>query len=164
MTDPLAADPAPRESVVARLRPHVRALILPTVLLVAVAAAFGYLGGSFPETWQNLTAVGVAAVLVLVGWLMPFASWLARHYTITTRRIVIREGVFVRTRQEVLHSRVTAVTVRQGPIQSVIGSGDVVLERDNLASVVLSDVPGPTLVATALDDLASDRGADRGHR
>lgn len=153
MTDPLATDPAPRESVVARLRPHVRALILPTVLLVAVAAAFGYLGGSFPETWQNLTAVGVAAVLVLVGWLMPFASWLARHYTITTRRIVIREGVFVRTRQEVLHSRAVDATVRTGALQTLFHSGDVIVDVGGPRPVILRDLPAPLMVQAALHDL-----------
>lgn len=153
MTDPLAADPAPRESVVARLRPHVRALILPTVLLVAVAAAFGYFGGSFPETWQNLTAAGVAAVLVLVGWVMPFASWLARHYTITTRRIVIREGVFVRTRQEVLHSRAVDATVRTGALQTLFHSGDVIVDVGGPRPVILRDLPAPLMVQAALHDL-----------
>ena len=50
-----------RETVVARLRPHARALIGPTALLLVVAAAFGYLGGSFPELWQNLALAGVCA-------------------------------------------------------------------------------------------------------
>lgn len=153
MTDPLSTDPAPRESVVARVRPHVRALIVPTVLLVAVAAAFGYFGGSFAETWQNLTVVGVAAALVIVGWFVPFASWLARHYTVTTRRIVIREGVFVRTRQEVLHSRAVDATVRTGALQTLFHSGDVIVEVASARPVILRDVPAPLVMQAALLDL-----------
>ena len=153
MSDPLITEPAAPETVVARVRSHVRALILPTLLLVAVAAAFGYLGGSFPEAWQNLTAAGVAAVLVLVGWFMPFASWLARHSTITTRRIVLRQGVFVRTRQEVLHSRASDATVRMGALQSLFGSGDVIVDVAQARPVTLRDVPAPLTVQAALNDL-----------
>lgn len=153
MFDPLSTDPGPRETVIARVRPHVRALILPTVLLVAVAGAFGYLGGSFPEDWQNLTAAGVAVLLVVVGWLLPFASWLARHYTITTRRIVLRQGLFVRTRQEVLHSRAVDATVRTGALQALFGSGDVIVDVGQARPVTLRDIPAPVSVQAALHDL-----------
>ena len=39
-----------REVVVARLRPHVRVLFWPTVLLLAVCAAYGYFGGSSSDS------------------------------------------------------------------------------------------------------------------
>jgi len=38
-----------REVVVARLRPHVRVLFWPTVLLLAVCAAYGYFGGRYVD-------------------------------------------------------------------------------------------------------------------
>src|ERR1700712_1466462 len=91
-----------REVVVARLRPHVRALFWPTLLLVAVAAALGYFSGMLTQSWQVIAALGAALVVVVVGWLFPLCAWLARNYTITTRRIVLRSGVFVRLRQELL--------------------------------------------------------------
>lgn len=153
MSDPLNVDPTPRETVVARVRPHVRALILPTALLIAVAGAAGYLAGTFAEDWQNLTVVGVAGVLVVVGWLLPFASWLARHYTITTRRTVLREGVFVRTRQEVLHSRAVDATVRTSALQTLFGSGDVIVDVGQPRPITLRDVPAPLTVQAALHDL-----------
>jgi len=142
-----------RETVVARLRPHARALIAPTTLLVAVAAAFGYLAGSLPETWQNLALAGVAALLVAVGWLLPLAAWLARHYTVTTRRIVLRRGVFVRVRQEVLHSRAIDATVRTSGLQGLFGTGDVLIAVGQPEPVILHDLAKPALVQSALHDL-----------
>jgi uncharacterized membrane protein YdbT with pleckstrin-like domain len=142
-----------RELVVARLRPHSRALFWPTVLLVAVAGAFGYFGGMLREQGQFLPALGGALLLVTLGWFLPLCAWLARNYTITTRRIVLRSGVFVRVRQELLHSRGVDVSVRKTPLQRLFGSGDVAVNVATDRRVVLKDIPGADLVQSALNDL-----------
>lgn len=150
----MSSDTGPvREAVVARLRSHGRAMFWPSVLLVAVAVAVGYFGGSFPEAWQNLAVIGGGALLAIVGFVLPLCSWLARNYTITTRRIVLRHGVFVRTRQELLHSRGYDVTVRKNSVQSMFGSGDVVVHASAERPIVLRDVPSADLVQSALGDL-----------
>jgi len=141
------------EAVVARLRPHGRALFFPSLVLVAVAAAFGYFFGSFDELWQNLVVVVGAVVVVILLWLVPFLSWLGRHYTITTRRIVLRGGFFVRVRQELLHSRGYDLTLRQNGLQSMFGSGDILINSGLERPVVLRDVPSAVLVQSALHDL-----------
>jgi uncharacterized membrane protein YdbT with pleckstrin-like domain len=143
----------PREAIVARLRPHVRALFWPTLLLVAVAAALGFFSGMLTESWQVIAAVGAGLVIAVVGWLLPLCAWLARNYTVTTRRIVLRSGVFVRLRQELLHSRGYDVTVRQNSLQSLFGSGDVQVNTGLDRPVVLRDVPAADLVQAALHDL-----------
>jgi membrane protein YdbS with pleckstrin-like domain len=141
------------ETIVARLRPHARAIILPTALLLLVAAAVGFLGGVLTATWQ-LVALAVGAVLALIfGWLVPVLRFAARNYTITTRRIVVRSGVAVRVRQELLLSRGSDVTVRKGPLQSLLGSGDVIVNAGHEATLVLRDVPSANLVQAALHDL-----------
>ncbi len=142
-----------REQIVARLRPHARALVLPTVVLVAVAGAYGYFGGVFTETWLNLAVAGVAVVIAIAGWLLPFTAWLARNYTITTRRIVLRSGVLVRMRQEVLHSRVRGLTLRSGWMQSMLGSGDLLIDTGSPSPLVLRDVPSAVITQQALHDL-----------
>jgi membrane protein YdbS with pleckstrin-like domain len=147
------SDERPRETVVARLRPHPRALFWPALLFVAVAAALGFFGSTLRESWQLQLALAGAAVIVLLGCVLPLCSWLARNYTVTTRRIVLRSGILVRTRQEVLHSRNFAITVRQGILQRIAGSGDVELSGGNEQVVVLRDVPSVDLVSAALHEL-----------
>lgn len=149
------------ERVIARVRSHARALALPSLLLVLVCAGVGYLGGSLPEAWQNLAVLGLAVLLVVVGWFVPLCGWLARNYTVTSRRTVLRSGVFVRTRQEVLHSRVVDVTVRKSALQSLFGSGDVLIGVGSPRPVVLRDVPSPDLVADALHELVERSRPDR---
>src|SRR5690606_14977855 len=111
------------EAVVARLRPHARALILPTLALLAVSAATAYFGGGFRILWADLAVLVAGAALVILLFLVPLAVWLSRSYTITTRRIVLRSGLLVRTRQELLHSRGYDVTVRQNGLQQLFRSG-----------------------------------------
>jgi uncharacterized membrane protein YdbT with pleckstrin-like domain len=148
------ADPAfPAERVVAALRPHGRVLFWPTLALVGVCAGTGYFSGNLAEPWQNSVLLGVAAAVVVLLWLLPLASWLNRRYTITTRRIIFRRGFFVRTRQELLHSRGYDVTVRMTWLQTLSGSGDVLIASGSERPLVLKDVPNATLVQHVLHDL-----------
>lgn len=151
------------ETVVARLRPHARALFWPTVLLLAVAGGVGFLSGTFHEQWQNTVLLAVAGAVALVGWLAPLLRWAARGYTITTRRVVVASGILSRTRQEVLLSRISDVAIERRGLQAVFRSGDVVLNDE----VVLVDVPSAGLVLAAIHDLVEGTqpsfGSDRVH-
>lgn len=138
--------------MIVRLRPHARALFWPTVLLVVVAGAVGYVAGIVPEQWQALAVLLLAALLVITGWFAPLVRWLSRRYTITTRRTVVRSGVLVRSTQELLHSRAHDVTLRRGALQALFRSGDVILDAGQ-NPVVLRDVPSAGLVREALHDL-----------
>lgn len=141
------------ETVVARLRPHARRLVLPSLVLIVVAGVVGYLAGSFDEDWQNWTLLGAAAIVVVLLWLLPLLAWLGTHYTITSRRVVVRQGLFVRVRQELLHSRGYDVTVRANPWQALFGSGTVEINTGLDRPVVLRDVPSARVVQSALHDL-----------
>jgi uncharacterized membrane protein YdbT with pleckstrin-like domain len=147
------SEPATPESVVARLRPHGRALFWPTVALVAIVGAASYYFGRFAEDWENLALLGVAALLILLLWVVPLLLWLGRNYTITTRRIILRSGFLVRIRQELLHSRGYDVTVRKTGLQSVFGSGDIQINTGLEHPVVLRDIPAANGVQAALHDL-----------
>lgn len=141
------------ETVVARLRPHGRAMFWPSVALVAIAGATGYFYGRFPESWQNLGVLLGAALAALLLWLLPLLSWLGRNYTLTTRRIVLRSGFLVRVRQELLHSRGYDVTVRKTGLQSAFRSGDILVNTGLDHPVVMKDVPTADLVQEVLHDL-----------
>jgi uncharacterized membrane protein YdbT with pleckstrin-like domain len=141
------------EAVVARLRPHGRALFWPSLALIAILGATGYFYGSFDEPWQNLGVLAAALLLGILLWLIPVLYWLGRHYTITTRRIVLRSGFFVRVRQELLHSRGYDVSVRKNAMQAMFRSGDVLINTGLDKPIVLRDVPSANLVQAALHDL-----------
>lgn len=160
---PAVAAP-PAERVVARLRPHARRLFWPTLLLFAVCGATGYFYGNLPEDWQNSALIPAAAAVIVLLWLLPLASWLNRRYTITTRRIIFRHGLFVRSRQELLHSRGYDVTLRQSWLQSAFRSGDVLINSGLEHPLVLKDVPSAALVQQVLHDLMDEAQTVMGSR
>jgi membrane protein YdbS with pleckstrin-like domain len=159
----MPAEP-PAEHVVARLRPHARVLFWPTLLLLAICAATGYFSGNMPEPWQNTVLLIAAALAVVLFWLLPLAFWLNHRYTITTRRIIFRHGFFVRTRQELLHSRGYDVTVRKTWLQSAFRSGDVRINSGLEHPLVLKDVPNADLVQQVLHDLMESSQTVMGSR
>ena len=125
----------------------------PSLMLIAVSGATGYFAGQFDEPWLNSAVLIAAVVLTLLFWLLPLLLWLAKRYTITTRRIVLRRGLFVRTRQELLHSRGYDITVRKNALQSVFGSGDLLVNTGLDSPMVLRDIPRADLVQGSLHDL-----------
>jgi uncharacterized membrane protein YdbT with pleckstrin-like domain len=150
-----APGPAP-EGVIARLRPHARVLFLPSLALIVICGLGGWFAGRFDEAWQNQAVLIGAAVLAILLWVLPLLVWLGRHYTITTRRIIIRRGLLVRTRQELMHTRGYDLTVRKSGVQSLFGSGDVLINTGLDRPVVLWDVPGADLVQSTLHDLMEE--------
>lgn len=141
------------EEVVARLRPHARAMFWPSLGLVVLVTVTAFFAGSFESALVNILIVVAAFFGVLFIWVVPLLAWLGRNYTITTRRIVLRSGFLVRVRQELLHSRGYDVTVRKTALQSMFGSGDVEINSGLEHPVVLRDIPDADLVQAALHDL-----------
>ncbi|QEO13572.1 PH domain-containing protein [Agromyces intestinalis] len=152
-TSRAGAPTASPERVVARVRRHGRMLILPVLLLVAVAGLLPYALGILAEDWQRWAVLALAAVLVVLGVLLPYLAWLTRRTTVTTRRVILRSGVFVRTRRDVPLARSIDIRVRQSLGQRVFGCGDVHMDAGQERPIVLHDVPRPALVQEALHEL-----------
>lgn len=146
----------PVERVVARLRPHARALFWPALVLIAVCAVVGYYAGEFPELWENVLLYVGSFAIVFFLFLLPLGSWLSKRYVLTTRRIILQRGFFVRVRQELLHSRGYDIVVRKTWLQSAFGCGDVRINSGLEKPVVLSDVPKANLVQSALQELMEE--------
>jgi uncharacterized membrane protein YdbT with pleckstrin-like domain len=149
----MTSDEQDSERVVARLRPHGRALFWPSIVLIAAVGAMGYFQGSFSQAWENIAVLAAGVLLIVLLWFFPLLAWLGKRYVITTRRIILRTGFFVRVRQELLHSRGYDVTVRKNGLQSMFGSGNVLVNTGLDQPVVLKDVPNADLVQSALHDL-----------
>lgn len=147
----LSGAPAP-ELLVARFRGHARRLLWSALVLIAVAGALGFFYGNLPapfENWMLLTAAG-AVVLFLV--LMPFLSWWAHVYTITTRRVLERSGVFGVRRRELSHVRGYTIVERRGLLQRMWRAGTLVLSNGVDVPLRLANIPSVGLVHEALVD------------
>jgi membrane protein YdbS with pleckstrin-like domain len=125
----------------------------PSLAFVAVSGAYGYFAGYFDALWARLAVLAAAVLLALLLFLLPLASWLSRRIIITTRRIVLSRGFFVRRRQELLHSRGYDVELSRGPMQSMFGSGNLRVTVRGETVLMLRDIPKARTVQVALHDL-----------
>ena len=141
------------ERVIARVRPHARALTLPSIALVGASGGMTYGLFAVDELWQRLAVAAGGVVAIGLLWMLPLLRWLSTQYLITTRRLVLRRGLLVRTRQEVLLSRSSDVSVRRSGLQSMFRSGDVLIGAGLDRPIMLRDVPRAELVQEALADL-----------
>ncbi|UCR90355.1 PH domain-containing protein [Mycetocola spongiae] len=143
----------PTERVVARVRRHGRVLILPALFLILIAGLSAYGVGLYPEGWEMWSILGGAVVAFLLLVLWPFMNWLNRRTTITTRRVIVRKGFFVRERREIFHSRGYEITVRRGALQALTGSATILLTSGVERPLVIKSVPGATLIVDTLHHL-----------
>ncbi|MHA7987286.1 PH domain-containing protein [Rathayibacter sp. CAU 1779] len=151
LTDGFTAPPA--ERVVARLRQHARRLFWPSLALVVICGTAAYFASAFGG-WIALAIWCGAALLSVLVFLLPLGKWLTTRYTITTRRVIVRRGLFSRERREMLHSRGYTVTLRSSWLQALFRSGTITIEVPEQPTLArLHDVPHAKIVSEALHDL-----------
>lgn len=148
---PAPGAPTP-ELRVARFRRHARRLVWSAAVLIAAAGACGYFYGNLPaplEDWMLLAAAGLVVLLLVV---LPFLSWWAHVYTITTRRVLERSGVLVARHRELAHVRGYTIQMRRGVLQRMWGAGTLTLSNGIDPPMRLANVPSVALVHEALVD------------
>ncbi|SMG12655.1 PH domain-containing protein [Agreia pratensis] len=148
-----APEPAEPERVVAKFRSHGRRLFFPTIFLIVIAGATGYFSGWFAEDWQNWSVLAAGALLAVLFFVVPAVKWLSVRYVLTTRRIILRRGLLVNTRSEVMLARAGDLTVRKSVLQAMFRTGDVRIGTAPGEYAVLRDVHRADLVSEVIGDL-----------
>lgn len=141
------------ERVIVRLRSHARSLVMPVTVLLAAAGGAAYGTTALDDALLRVAVAVAGALAAVVLAIAPYVRWLATHVLITSRRIVIRRGLLIRNRQELLHSRSYDVQLRQAGLQRLFRSGDILVNTGLDRPIVLRDLPRAALVQEALADL-----------
>ena len=132
------------EHVVASTRTHVKALLLPSFLLIAICGVTGFVAGFLPQDPPLLVWLlwGIAAVAIARWVVWPYLNWFTASYTLTNRRLITRSGVLTRVGHDVLLRRVNDVWYEHSLLDRVLGCGTlVVAAASERGEVVLPDVP-----------------------
>jgi uncharacterized membrane protein YdbT with pleckstrin-like domain len=133
------------EHVVLSTRTHVKALIVPAVVLILIAALAGYLtslpDGAHAKDWR--WANWVVAVLLIVWFVLrPFLNWLLTHYTFTNRRLITRTGILTRRGHDIPLNRISDISYEKGLIDRMFGCGTLVIsDASEEGRVRLNDIP-----------------------
>jgi uncharacterized membrane protein YdbT with pleckstrin-like domain len=149
------------ETVVLDTHPHWKTLVLPLVWLLLACFVAGLLVSLVDDTTGRYVIVGVAALLVVLLFVVPFLRWRSTLFVFTTKRVVVRSGVLSRTGRDIPLTRVNDVTFTHNVFERMLGCGTLVVESaGERGQVQLTDVPHVEQVQRTLYDLAERAGRD----
>jgi uncharacterized membrane protein YdbT with pleckstrin-like domain len=134
------------EDVVLDLHPHWKQLAVPLLLIPVVCGVASYVAFILPDDSARTAlrwVIAVAAALILLRFsLWPYLKWQTTHYVLTTRRVVIRQGVFGRSGRDIPLTRVNDVSFRHSLFERVLRCGTLTIESaGEHGQVVLPEVP-----------------------
>jgi uncharacterized membrane protein YdbT with pleckstrin-like domain len=142
------------ESVVVDTRTHPKALIVPGLILVVALALAIFLDRKIGNGFVSLL-VWIVALVVIVWWVLrPFLDWLTSTYTVTSKRLITREGIISRKGHDIPLMRISDVAFDQGIVDRMLGCGTLVVsDASTHGSVRLHDIPHVESVQRTLSDL-----------
>jgi uncharacterized membrane protein YdbT with pleckstrin-like domain len=149
----------PGEKVIFSTRTHVKALVLPALILVVVAGAAGWLASQVDSNGKHkgtlYIAIAVVAVLTVLWFcLRPFLTWLTATYTVTDRRLTTHQGVISRSGHDIPLARISDVSYEKGVLDRILGCGTLIVsDASEKGRVALPDVPKVEEKQLMLSDL-----------
>ena len=147
----------PGEQIVVSTRTHVKALLLPALVLILLAAVAGFLASIVPESSaQPLVQIVVwlLAGLVAIWWVVkPFFAWLTTSYTFTNRRFIKRSGFLAKQGRTIPLNRISGVDFEIGLVDRLFGCGTLVVsDASETGTVLLHDIPNVERVQMQVAD------------
>ncbi len=156
------------EHVVLSTRTHVKALLVPALWLIVLAAVAGYLAsmsaGVAGKAAPLLEVVVWGLAFLAACWLVfaPFLRWLTTTYTVTNRRLITRSGVLSRRGHDIPLMRINDVAYEHGVVDRMFGCGTLVIsDASERGSVELHDIPQVERVHLQISDLVSRSATGR---
>ena len=150
------------ERVVLHRHPHWRLLVVPVLVFLLVVGVAGYLAAlARGQGWQAWGWPVIAAVtLLLVGaaTVAPLVRWGTTHLVVTTRRLLVREGVRRSQSVQVPLDRIAAVHARRTRFGWLVGCGSLVVAGAD-GEVEFADVPGVDEVQALLQRAVTTPGS-----
>lgn len=134
------------EQVVMHKHPHVKMLVVPVLWFLIVVAAACFLAALVSaQRWAPWAWLVIAVVaLGLTCWLTvaPVVRWRTTHFVVTTRRVLVREGLMARHGMDIPMSRINSVQFRRTMLERLLGCGTLVIESASDEPLEFEDVPG----------------------
>lgn len=133
------------EQVVVHKHPHWKMLLLPVLVLLIIVGLGAYLAALIDgQSWQQYgwIALGVlGGVGVLWLTVVPLLRWRTTHFVLTTRRVLVREGILSRSGIDIPISRISSVQFRTSVIDRILGCGTLIIQSSSEEPLEFDDIP-----------------------
>jgi uncharacterized membrane protein YdbT with pleckstrin-like domain len=150
----------PGEQIVMHRHPHWKMLVLPVIVFLLVVGIGTFLAALVraqpwaPWAWLALVVIGAGVAVRFT--LLPVLRWRTTHFVVTTRRVLIREGVFARNGIDIPMSRINSVQFRHTLVERMLGCGTLIIESASDEPLEFDDVPGVERVHALLYQEVAD--------
>ena len=133
------------EQVVVHKHPHWKMLVLPVLVFLLIVGLGSYAAALIAgRSWQFYGWIGLA-VLGGIGvlWLtvVPLVRWRTTHFVLTTRRVLVREGILTRSGIDISTNRINTVQSRASFIDRILGCGTLIIESASDEPLEFDDIP-----------------------
>jgi uncharacterized membrane protein YdbT with pleckstrin-like domain len=119
------------EQIVLTKRPHIKALLPVTLLVVAaVAGGIAALLAVKSKKYDKYLLWAVLALIALtaLNWLRKWLVWRKDELLLTTHRLISRSGVVAKNQIEIPLERINNISCTQSAFERITRSGDLVVE------------------------------------
>ena len=147
------------EVVVRHMHTHIKVLLwrfVVEILLLVVGVVASVMA---PTSWQpwGLLAICVAVVVLSVPLLLvPWLQWYTHTYTVTTKRIITRSGIFNRSGHDLPLTRISDIQLDKDVTDRFFGCGTLALQTSSDDPLLLHDVPQVEKVQVEISNLLFD--------
>ena len=144
------------EVVVRHMHTHIKVLLwrIVAVVLLLVAAIVGSVFVPVDSRKWALPAIWIVFVIIAVPlFVVPWVKWMAATYTVTTKRIITRSGIFQRTGHDLPLSRISDIQMVKDLNDRLFGCGTLALQTSADDPLLLHDVPNVEIVQVEISNL-----------
>lgn len=133
------------EQLVVHKHPHWKTLLLPVLVLFLIVGLGSYLAALVAGTsWQSSGWIGLAVLGSIALWwltVIPLLRWRTTHFVLTTRRVMVREGILSRSGIDIPINRINTVQFRHSLLGRILNYGTLVIESAAEEPLELDDIP-----------------------
>ncbi|HKR49062.1 MAG TPA: PH domain-containing protein [Pseudonocardiaceae bacterium] len=133
------------ERVVLHKHPHWKMLFLPVVFFLVIVGLGGFLAaviaGRSWEFYGWIALGGLGGITVVWLTVVPLLRWRTTHFVLTTRRVLVREGILTRTGIDIPIGRINSVQFRHSVIERVLRCGTLIIESASDEPLEFDDIP-----------------------
>lgn len=144
------------EVVVRHMHTHIKTL-LPAINIESILVIAAAVGSFFvPENaryWALATIWIAVLVLSIPLIVIPWIKWSSTTYTVTTKRVITRTGVFTRTGHDLPLSRISDIQIEKNFDDRFFGCGTLALQTSADDPLLLHDVPKVETVQVEISNL-----------
>ena len=128
------------------------AIIVESILVIAAAIGSFYV----PENarYWAIATIWIAVLLLSIPLIVvPWIKWSSTTYTVTTKRVITRTGIFTRTGHDLPLTRISDIQIEKNFDDRFFGCGTLALQTSADDPLLLRDVPKVETVQVEISNL-----------